>query len=62
MRNTMLIWAALMVVGILLIAFFRVPAPVDEGVGAWPLVPVGYFLVLIGGAGMVVAWIRKRSK
>ena len=67
MRRNMLIWAAVLALGVAIVAAWPIlqgEVPPDEagGLGASVILPVGYFVALIGAAGLVAAWIGGRSR
>ena len=63
MKRNMLIWTAVLLVGIAIIIIYPMVRVEDEGggMGALPIIPVGYFLALIGAGGLIYAWIKGRS-
>lgn len=63
MTKTMWACAAVCAAGLLIVAFAPVADPGVAPRGAVAaIVPVGYFLALIGGAAAVVVWMRGRSR
>ena len=66
MRRNVVIWGVVMVIGIAVIFLYPVLIPVGAETGtrfgAGVIVPAGYLLALIGGAGMLVSWLRTRHR
>ncbi len=67
MTRNMIIWTVVLLVGIAILVIYpflvgEVPPDEVGGMGAAIIVPFGYFLSLIGAAGLVVAWMRGRAK
>lgn len=67
MARNMLIWIAVLVVGLLILIAYpmlrgEVPPDQASGFGAAIIVPFGYFLALIGAVGLFVAWVRGRAR
>lgn len=67
MNRSMKVWLGVLLVGIAIVVLYlvlrgEVPAGEAGGMGAAVIVPVGYFVALIGAGGLVVAWMRGRAK
>lgn len=66
MTRNMWIWGAVALLGVVIIAFYEptgaMPGEaVGGGQGAW-IVVAGYFLAVLGAAGLIVSWIRGRMR
>ncbi|TDL84158.1 hypothetical protein E2L08_01425 [Palleronia sediminis] len=66
--RAMLPWAAILVIGILIVALVPMlsdaPAVDAETPGVYPqwIVPVGYFTALIGAGGLAVSFFRRYGR
>lgn len=62
--RTMLAFTAILILGLAIVGIqpFFGTTEAAEAPGVFPewLVPVGYFLALIGALGLVIGWIRYR--
>ncbi|EKE45016.1 hypothetical protein OCGS_0711 [Oceaniovalibus guishaninsula JLT2003] len=61
-------WTAVLLVGLAIVVIYpflstSVAADIDTP-GVYPqwVIPVGYFLMLIGAGGLVVAWMARRAR